>query len=183
MCVWVCPANHELDCHPEPSVPLEVPWKELETGGCSTRERTWILGTVEQSEKGLEQCLPQWPWGGEVGKRAGKRWGQPRSQQAETTQSRDRHFLRHGVVCTHTHPEGQGGEVSYMHFTQEESEALRADRTYCVLTSHTRILMQVCVAQKSMRNEGSWVLLATYKLGNLGKSPHLSYLSLPICKM
>lgn len=28
---------------------------------------------MRQSEKGLEQGLPQWPWGGQVGKRAGRK--------------------------------------------------------------------------------------------------------------
>lgn len=77
---------------------------------------------------------------------------------------------------------GAGWEVFYIHVMQEESEALRADRTCCLLTSHARICTEVCVAQKSMRKEGSRVLFATYKLGNLGKSVHLSCLSLPICK-
>lgn len=106
------------------------------------------------------------------------------SQLTETTQSRDRHFLRTGIVCTlmpHCNSAGWSGEVSYIELMQEASDALRADRTCCVLTSHARIHTQGCMAQKSIRKEGSWVLFA--RLGNLGKSLLLSGLSLAICKM
>lgn len=29
---WECQVKHELGCHPEPSGPLELPWKQLEIG-------------------------------------------------------------------------------------------------------------------------------------------------------
>lgn len=163
-----CRVNHELGCHPEPSGLLELLWKHLDMGAAPQRRGHGSWGTMEQSEKTLEQCLPQWPWGGQDGNRAARELGMA-LKPAGTQHKAGRDIFSGLVQCS--------------------SSCLTAALPTSVPCRKVRLSEQTGLLRVNLPRlhpglcggEGSPGLVCLPQAGNPGESLRLSRLSLPVC--